>query len=242
MSPLTVYGRGLVPRPCPEAIHFANTDAARDREASCRRVGRRIEGRSLRRRTPMSDTVGSTSDAGAVGNTSPGTGPAQYLREAIRIVRFDEDAIGRVAGDRKALKYGACVVAIAGVLSYVSELLGASAAAEPMGALGHAVAIAVVVPLQLLASAVHIGVIHVLGKLLLGATGSYVSLLRVLWLASVVTWLAVIPVVGAIAAGIWFLLIMLVTFENVDGLERLQALALVVGISAAMMFLRTFLP
>ena len=75
-----------------------------------------------------------------------------------------------------------------------------------------------------------------MGKLLLGATGSYVSLLRVLWLASVVTWLAVIPVVGAIVAGIWFLLIMLVTFENIDGLERLQALVLVVAVGALMLF------
>ena len=68
-----------------------------------------------------------------------------------------------------------------------------------------------------IASALHIGVIHGLTRLVLGVEGSYVSLLRVLWLASVVAWLGVVPVVGAIVPGIWLLLIILVTFETSTG-------------------------
>jgi len=187
----------------------------------------------------MPDTVESGFNAGIEGSAPAGA--THYLREAVRIARFDEEAIVRVAGDRKALKYGACVVAAAAVLSYLSELLVDRSDDGPIGPLGLAIGLLVVVPLQLLVSAVHVGVIHALGKLLLGASGSYVSLLRVLWLASIVSWLAVIPIVGPIAAGVWFLLITLVTFENVDGVERLQALVLVIGVAALMLLLQTLL-
>ena len=43
-----------------------------------------------------------------------------------------------------------------------------------------------------------------------------------------------------IVVGLSFLVTLLVTFENVDGLERLHALALIIGISAAMPFLGMF--
>jgi hypothetical protein len=46
-------------------------------------------------------------------------------------------------------------------------------------------------------------------------------------MASLVGWLAVIPVLGPLVAAVWSLLIMLVTFEELDGVERLQALVLV---------------
>jgi hypothetical protein len=92
---------------------------------------------------------------------------------------------------------------------------------------------------QLVLSALQVAVIHGLGKVLLGATGTFMSLLRVLWLGAVVTWLAIVPVIGPIVGGIWYLLITLVTFETVDGLERLQALVLVVVVAAAMFFLGT---
>jgi hypothetical protein len=48
----------------------------------------------------------------------------------------------------------------------------------------------------------------------------------VLWLGAIVQWLAVIPIVGLLVSAIWSLLITLVTFEEVDGVERLQALIL----------------
>jgi hypothetical protein len=192
----------------------------------------------------MVETVSSgSSDIGTSSGPSVSGGPTHYFREAIRIARFDDDAIGRVAGDSRALKYGACVVAIAAILAYVpAHLLAPSPSEGASVGLGLAIGIPLVVLVQLLASAVQVGLIHGLAKLLLGATGRFVSLLRVLWLASVVSWLVIIPVVGSIVGGIWYLLITLVTFEDVDGLERLQALVLVVCIGALMFFVRTFIP
>jgi hypothetical protein len=151
------------------------------------------------------------------------------LREAIWIARFDHRAIERTAQDRRALFYGACVGAV-GVLA--GQLAGPAAFStrQPQTPPVPAAVVAVVaVPVQLLISAINIAIIHGAARLLFGATGRYGALLRVLWLGSIVQWLVVVPVVGLFVAGGWFLLITLVAFEEVDGIERLQALMLVVA-------------
>jgi hypothetical protein len=74
------------------------------------------------------------------------------------------------------------------------------------------------------------GIVHVLAKVLFGATGTYAGLLRVLWLGSIVSVLAVIPLAGTIVSSIWSLLITMVTFQEIDGIERLQALGLSIAV------------
>ena len=155
-----------------------------------------------------------------------GWAPIRYLREATLIARFDADAIARASKDRKALFYGACVFGAGAFVSYLIHLPPAGVAAP--GVTVSVVAL-VVAFTRLMTSALSVGIAHGLGKFLLGATGSYVSILRVLWLGFIVSWLEVVPLVGWLAAAVWSLLIMLVTFEEVDGVERLQALGLAVG-------------
>lgn len=169
-------------------------------------------------------------------------GPLRCLREAIRIARLDDHAIVRMSKDRTALLCGACVLAAGGLLGYISELLFSRRTAENgPDTFDVILGAPFVVIVTLLASAINIAVIHGLAKLVFGATGSYVSLVRVLWLGSIVTWLAIIPAIGGIVAGVWSLLILLVTFENVDGVERLQALMLVVVFGAFSLLLRVLL-
>jgi hypothetical protein len=155
-------------------------------------------------------------------------GPLWYLREAARIARFDHRAIIRTSQDRRALFYGACVMAV-GVLAGL--LSGAAFSVRrpqtPPAPVPVVLLAFVAIPLQLLASAINIAIIHGAARLLFGATGRYGAILRVLWLGSIVQWLVVVPVVGVLVGGTWFFLITLVTFEEVDGVERLQALMLV---------------
>ena len=113
-------------------------------------------------------------------------------------------------------------------------VLGARPSAAP--AVPAAVVAVVAIALQLLFSAINIAIIHGAARLLFGATGRYGALLRVLWLGSIVQWLYVVPVVGLYVAGGWYLLITLVAFEEVDGIERLQALMLVVAFGLLMFF------
>jgi hypothetical protein len=85
---------------------------------------------------------------------------------------------------------------------------------------------------QLPVSALAVAIIHGAAKLLFGASGGYLQLLRVLWVGSIVLWVGVIPYVGALVGGVLYLLVMLVAISEVDGVERLQALILVVGLRA----------
>jgi hypothetical protein len=177
-------------------------------------------------------------------DTSQLAGPLSYFREAVRIARFDLNAIGRASQDRSALFYGACFLTIGLV---AAQLAGRRLSGLTPGELPVSSSVAVVVvlilalPVQILLSALNIALIHGAAKFLFGATGRYVALLRVLWLASIVQWLSIIPVIGVLVGGVWFLLITLVTFEEIDGVERLQALMLVVGFAALTVVLTALL-
>ena len=166
-----------------------------------------------------------------------GRGPLHYLREAIKIARFDGEAMARVSQDRQALLYGAAIVAIGALPPFLWRSASGPAGDSPgvAGLSGIAGAVAWIL-LQVLASAAQIAVIHGAAKLLFDASGTYAGVLRVMWLGSIVSWLAVVPLLGSLAAGVWFLIISLVTFEEVDGVERMHGLILVVGL-AALMFL-----
>ena len=112
---------------------------------------------------------------------------------------------------------------------FVRGTLAGPAGESWSAALGQAV---LTLPIQLLVSALSTGVIHGAARVMFGASGRFIALLRVLWLASIVGWLGIVPVVGGLVAGVWSLLITLVTFEEIDGVERLQALLLVVAFGA----------
>jgi hypothetical protein len=168
--------------------------------------------------------------------------PAQYFRDAIRIARFHDDTISRVSKDPRALVYGAGILAVGGLLTNASDLLSTDGITDDLQAqwLYLAVMLPSAAALSLLLSAFNIALMHGAAKIIFGATGSYVGMLRVLWLGSLVIWLMIIPVVGFIA-GFWFLLIVLVSFEVVDGIERLQAMVVVAAYAGISFFLRIIL-
>jgi len=70
------------------------------------------------------------------------------------------------------------------------------------------------------------GICHLLARWWFGARGTYVGVLRPLLLGSVVMWLAVIPYIGLIIAALWSIAVMMIVFENVDGIGRLKAFGL----------------
>ena len=178
---------------------------------------------------PMASEPGADPGSEAV---VQGSGPGWYLQEAIRIARFDTAAIRRAARDPMTLLYGGVIAAIAVFLRLAVTLIAPAAEAPPgLGSTSLLMAV-VFVPAQLAVNAFNTAVLHGAGKILFGATGTYLGLLRALWLGSLVQWLIIIPVIGWLVSAVWSLLLMLITFEEVDGIERLQALALAVGFIA----------
>jgi hypothetical protein len=175
-----------------------------------------------------------------VGGETPEESPAREstprsrVRDAIGIARFDGDAIARIAGDSEALPYGVLVMVVGSLLSVLLAAFGPSHV--PGGERPSFPVLALVaVPITLAWSAFSVAVMHGAAKLLFGGTGRYLSLLRVIWLGSIVQWLILVPFIGAFVAGIWSLLILLVAFDEVEGIARLEALVLV-GVMAALMF------
>jgi hypothetical protein len=160
-----------------------------------------------------------------------GSGPGWYLREAVRISRFDTRAIGRSSHDRAALAYGAAIFGVGSLLATAG--VWPSPDVDQLDQPISPVAVVLMIGGSFAASALGIAVMHGAASLLFGATGTYLRLLRALWMGSLVKWLVVVPVVGPLVAGVWSLLVALVTFEEVDGIERLQALALSLGYNAA---------
>ena len=167
-----------------------------------------------------------TADAGlnALGDLGQPARPLNPIAAAIGILKLDTEVMVRVSRDPMALVYGAIAFAMTTVISIV--LGGVLSGAAPPQVL--MIAIAPIV--GLIASAATTGIVHVLAKVMFGATGTYVGLLRVLWLGSIVSLLAVIPIAGAIVSSIWSLLITMVTFQEVDEIERLQALGLSIAV------------
>jgi hypothetical protein len=56
-------------------------------------------------------------------------------------------------------------------------------------------------------------------------------LIRPLFLGSVVGWLIVVPVIGPLLAGIGSTIVIMVVFEEIDHIERLQAFLLAAGVN-----------
>ncbi len=76
---------------------------------------------------------------------------------------------------------------------------------------------------------VQLGLCHLIAKVIFGANGKFVELMRPLLLGWFVNCLILIPVTGMLLAGIGWTAVLMMVFEEVDGIGHSQAF----GISAA---------
>ena len=156
--------------------------------------------------------------------------PVYYVTEAAKILTWDDAAVRRASKDNNSLLYGFLIVAIAPALS-----LGALTLRNVQ--LGYAVPWELVLSrygMALLGSLIwivlQIGLSHVLAKALFGATGSYVEIMRAYLLGQMYRWLIVVPVVGGLALGVGGIAVLMLVFEEVDGIERMKAFGLAASI------------
>jgi len=153
--------------------------------------------------------------------------PLLYLREAIAIARLNEKAILRNSRDNNSLLYGA-LLWTATITPYL--LLSSLARTRSPGLLiaGLIVAIPATFVFQLAVW----GACHLAARFALGGKGSYLGVIRVLLLGSIVQILFVVPVAGTLLGGLWATGIMMYTFEEIHRIRRIHAFAisLIVGI------------
>lgn len=157
--------------------------------------------------------------------------PVHYLREALAIARWDEAAIQRAARDNNALVYGFVFWTLGIFAPILRNLLLAWLAGYRIPWLTVAGELAKTLAVMATLMLVYFGIFHLLARFLLNGQGSYGGILRAMLLGSVVLWLGVIPVIGEIVARLWWgIAILMWVFEEVEGIERLQALAISIGI------------
>jgi len=165
----------------------------------------------------------------------PGFAPFYYLQLAFKIVRWDDLSIRRASRDRNALLYGAVLWAISVTIIFLrtAPLKLPSLPGTPLIARIIGLIFALVVMLALLGALtlISLGLCHLVAKWFFGATGTFIGVMRPLLLAWFVNCLILIPYFGPLAAGIAWTAVLMMVFEEVDGIGRLQAFGISAGIN-----------
>jgi len=176
----------------------------------------------------------------------PGIAPLYYLRLAFNIARWDDMSVRRAVRDPNALFYGAVFSAISAAIIFLGTALprilsrpGANAESVIwsllLGLVFVWVFMAVVVMIQL-------ALCHLIAKWFFGATGTLLGVMRPLLLGWFVNCLILIPVAGTLASAIAWTAILMIVFEEADGIERLQAFFISAGVNVAFLALQFLLP
>jgi hypothetical protein len=163
-----------------------------------------------------------------------GFAPLHYLQLAYRIARWDDLAIRQASRDPAAGAYGTALWLISAVALYVIRMyryLLVWNDLSPTITQRLELGLIFVVMGMAIAMLIQIGLCHLIATLFLGGTGTFIGVLRPLLLGWFVNLLILIPIGGQIAAGIAWAAVLMLVFEEIDGIGRVQAFIISYGIS-----------
>ncbi len=175
-----------------------------------------------------------------------GFSPIYYLRLAFQIAGWDDVAIRRASRDPNALLYGAAFSTISSAIIFLVTALpkmvtreGATAGTIFWGLLLGLVFVWVYMGAI---AFIQFGLCHFIAKCFLGATGTFLGVMRPLLLGWFVNCLILIPVVGTLAAAVAWTAVLMMVFEEIDHIGRLQAFLISAGINVVFLALLYMLP
>jgi len=157
-------------------------------------------------------------------------GFVDYLKKGWEIVQLKTDAIDQMAADEKAFGPAIGILAIGGVCGALGVLSLAGIVMFPV--------------MRVIAFFIFIGIIHFAATTILGGKGDFKAAFIPPAIGSFVSWVGIIPILGTFLAGlagIWMLVVTVLTVERVYGLERGKAIIavaipVVLGIIIGMIF------
>ncbi len=144
----------------------------------------------------------------------------EYLKKGWEVVRLDQGAIGELSSDRNAIGPAITFLAIGGVCGAIG--------------IGYLPGIVLFPIARVIAYFLFIGLIHFLASTLYDARGDFTELFIPPAIASFLTWITIFGFMSyalAVLAGLWLMVVTVLTAERVYGLPRRNA-ALAVGGSA----------
>jgi hypothetical protein len=175
-----------------------------------------------------------------------GFAPEYYGQLAFNIARWDEIAIRRASRDPNAIYYGAffwlvaaTIVLIAAALPRILIAIQTSGSAV---ILGIAASMGFGLATMAILTFIQLGLCHLIAKCLFEGSGSYLGVMRPLLLGWFVNCLVLVPVVGMLAAAIAWTAVLMMVFEEVDGISRLQAFSISAGINVCFFILQLMMP
>lgn len=175
-----------------------------------------------------------------------GFAPLYYLRLAFNIVRWDDVSIRRASRDFKCGLYGLFfwIAAATIILAFtaIPQMLKSIHSSGPVLILGVAIGLIFGLIVMGIITLVQLGLCHLIAKWFFGATGTFVKVMRPLLLGWFVNTLILIPIVGMWASGIAWTAVLMLVFEEVDGIGRLQAFLISAGINICFMALQFAVP
>ena len=170
-----------------------------------------------------------------------GFAPLYYLRLAFNIVRWDDVSIRRASRDPKAGTYGVVIWGMTAlvILSFTAlpQMLRTMHFSVPAVVVGLVVGLAFGLVVVGIITFVQFALCHLIAKWFLGGTGTLMGVMRPLLLGYFVNALILIPVVGLVAAAVAWIAVLMLVFEEVDGIGRLQAFLVSTGINVCIMAL-----
>jgi hypothetical protein len=175
-----------------------------------------------------------------------GIAPIYYLRLAFNIARWDDVAIRRASRDPKALLYGVVFSMISAAIIFLVTALPGMLARQ--GATAETIFWGLLLGLLFVwvymgaIAFIQFGLCHLMARWFLGATGTFLGVMRPALLGWFVNGLVLIPVVGALAAAIAWTLVLMMVLKEVDGIGRLWAFLLSAGINTIFLVLLYTLP
>lgn len=175
-------------------------------------------------------------------NIAPPAGFAlfHYLHEAWRIVLWDDAAIRRIKDDKRELPYGILIWIVANALPVLVMTIYVPAVARQFSGMGGLITLGLALVYGAVWGLIHMGICHLLAKYFCAGEGKFIQIIRPLLLASIVYVATVVPILGAIAAGIAWVAVMMMVFQEVHDMEPLTAFLLSAGVGVALRIIQYF--
>jgi hypothetical protein len=158
--------------------------------------------------------------------------PAYYFMQGWKIISWDDAAIRRNSRDPNALFYGILFWIVGATLPLLVGIATALSNGVNIDFQKVALRLAIVMA-GIVLEFLRFGICHFLAKQFFGGDGAFLPLIRALFLGSVASWLIIVPVLGSLLVGIASTIVIMVVFEEIDHIERLQAFLLAVGVNVA---------
>jgi hypothetical protein len=173
-----------------------------------------------------------------------GFAPLHYFRQALAIARLDDGAVVAASRDRSAIVYGVLIWIFGQLFIFASSWWTRDTKSARVSLPVLLFALVFLVLLDMIFVLAQYGLCHLLARWWFRARGTYAGVLRPLLLGSVVTWLGIIPFVGIMIAGLWGIAVMMIVFEDVDGIGRLKAFGLsaAIGVTTQVLMIGLFAP